>query len=120
MCFCMNSPAASSASAKYGAAQPPYVKPSDVSSSGLPGACMTPSKVINDRTIIFLMKSTPYQLLGDGRKAMPPGLSYGSRIHVSATKLCAFLLCSAPHDEGCSLSEHSMRARKKLLRSCSF
>jgi hypothetical protein len=51
---------------------------------------------------------------------MPPGLSYGSRVHVSATKLCAFLLCSAPHDERCSLSEHSMRARKKLLRSCSF
>lgn len=47
---------------------------------------MTPSSVRNVRTIIFLIKSTPYQLLGDGRKAMPPGLSSGSRVHVSATK----------------------------------
>src|SRR5262245_27412938 len=61
MCFCMNSPAASSASAKYGALQPPYLKPPAVSSTP-PGACMTPSNVINSKTIIFLMVILLYEI----------------------------------------------------------
>src|SRR5215468_8618594 len=55
-----------------------------------------------------------------GERRCLKALSSGCRVHVSATKLCAFLLCSAPHDERCSLSEHSIRARKKLLGSCSL
>src|SRR5437588_5984483 len=42
-------------SSSYGAAHPPYAKPSLVSSSGPPGACMTPSREICSSTIIFLM-----------------------------------------------------------------
>src|SRR5665648_1104607 len=38
-----------------GAIQPPYAKPPLVSSSGPPGACMTPSREICSSTIIFLM-----------------------------------------------------------------
>src|SRR5258707_5961618 len=34
---------------------PPYAKPPLVSSSGLPGACMTPSRETNSSTIPFLM-----------------------------------------------------------------
>src|SRR5579859_2127403 len=40
-------------SSKYGAVQPPYVKPPLVSSSGPPGACMTPSSVIKVTTMIL-------------------------------------------------------------------
>jgi cold shock protein len=43
MILAMNSPASSSASWKYGAVQPPYLKLLDLSYSGPPGACMTPS-----------------------------------------------------------------------------
>src|SRR5690349_15198235 len=42
-------------SSVYGAVQPPYLKPPDVSSLGPPGACITPSSVIIERTIIFRM-----------------------------------------------------------------
>src|SRR5678815_3685535 len=53
-CFAMSSSAASPAS-KYGIAQPPYLKPPDLSSSALPPAWMTPSSVINSKTTIFLI-----------------------------------------------------------------
>src|SRR4051794_37433892 len=52
ICSAMTLPAASS---KYGKVQPPYWKPPDVSSSGPPGACMTPSRLMNDRTMILRM-----------------------------------------------------------------
>jgi hypothetical protein len=42
-------------SSEYGAVHPPYAKPPLVSSSGLPGACMTPSRETEERTITFLM-----------------------------------------------------------------
>src|ERR1051326_2271372 len=42
-------------SSSYGAAHPPYAKPLPVSSSGPPGACMTPSREICSSTIIFLI-----------------------------------------------------------------
>src|SRR5467141_171493 len=38
-----------------GPIHPPYAKPSLVSSSGPPGACMTPSRETNSSTLIFLM-----------------------------------------------------------------
>src|SRR5512147_1524061 len=40
---------------EYGAIQPPYAKPPLVSSSGPPGACMTPSREICSSAITFLM-----------------------------------------------------------------
>src|SRR5512143_997814 len=40
---------------EYGAVHPPYAKPPLVSSSGPPGACMTPSREICSSTIIFFM-----------------------------------------------------------------
>jgi hypothetical protein len=43
-------------SSKYGTVQPPWVKFPLVSSDGPPGACMTPSREIKDRTIRFLME----------------------------------------------------------------
>src|SRR6266498_3175519 len=49
--FCCFSRVLSTTSSKYGALQPPYLK----SSSDPPGDCITPSNVINDETIIFLM-----------------------------------------------------------------
>src|SRR5687768_17792839 len=42
-------------SSEYGADHPPYAKPPLVSSSGPPGACMTPSREICSSTISFLM-----------------------------------------------------------------
>src|SRR5512139_1393545 len=42
-------------SSEYGAIHPPYAKPPLVSSSGPPGACMIPSRVICSSTITFLM-----------------------------------------------------------------
>src|SRR6266536_5994240 len=42
-------------SSEYGADHPPYAKRSLLSSSGPPGACMTPSREICSSTIIFLM-----------------------------------------------------------------
>src|SRR5208283_2642356 len=38
-----------------GLIHPPYAKPPLVSSSGPPGACMTPSRETNSSTLIFLM-----------------------------------------------------------------
>src|SRR5262249_10404999 len=38
-----------------GLVQPPYAKPPLVSSSGPPGACMTPSRETNSSTFTFLM-----------------------------------------------------------------
>src|SRR5690348_7124041 len=43
------------ASSPKGAVQPPYWKAFEVSSSGPPGACITPSRVIMVLTIIFLI-----------------------------------------------------------------
>src|SRR5438105_212662 len=43
------------ASSKRGIDHPPYLKPTLESSSGPPGACITPSSVTNVRTINFLM-----------------------------------------------------------------
>src|SRR5512141_419310 len=40
---------------EYGAIHPPYAKPPLVSSSGPPGACMTPSREICSSTITFRM-----------------------------------------------------------------
>src|SRR5512143_2554858 len=40
---------------EYGADQPPYAKPPLVSSSGPPGACMTPSMEICSSTMTLLM-----------------------------------------------------------------
>src|SRR6187431_3347541 len=42
-------------SSEYGPDHPPYAKPLLVSSSGPPGACMTPSMEICSSTIIFLI-----------------------------------------------------------------
>src|SRR5512140_730907 len=42
-------------SSEYGLIHPPYAKPPLVSSSGPPGACMTPSREICSSTITFLM-----------------------------------------------------------------
>ena len=50
----MKSPPSMSATLKNGAVQPPYLKPSASSSFDSPGACMTPSSVINSCTTIFL------------------------------------------------------------------
>jgi hypothetical protein len=66
---------------------------------------------MNSWTIIFLMKSTPSQVLGDGRKALSSPISCSC---VRDKADAAFLLCSAPHDERCSLSQYSMRARKNF------
>ena len=52
ICFLMAVPRTSS---EYGLIHPPYAKPPLVSSSGPPGACMTPSREINSSTITFLM-----------------------------------------------------------------
>src|SRR5689334_24756429 len=43
-------------SSKYGTVQPPSVKLPLVSSVGPPGPCMTPSRLMKVRTIIFLME----------------------------------------------------------------
>src|SRR5581483_9389327 len=42
-------------SSEYGAVHPPYAKPPLVSSSGPPGACITPSMEICSSTSTFLM-----------------------------------------------------------------
>src|SRR5260370_42470687 len=52
ICLFMTVPSTSS---EYGACPPPYAKPPLVSSSGPPPACMTPSRVMNSRTITFLI-----------------------------------------------------------------
>src|ERR1041384_3562257 len=52
ICFCTAAPRMSSS---YGAAHPPYAKPSLLSSSGPPGPCMTPSREMCSSTMIFLM-----------------------------------------------------------------
>src|SRR6266567_4795054 len=49
-------------SSKYGTVQPPYVKLPLVSSVGPPGPCMTPSSVMKDRTMSFLIVSIPPRL----------------------------------------------------------
>src|SRR3989440_10864345 len=52
ICLFMTVPSTSS---EYGACHPPYAKLPLVSSSGPPPAWMTPSRVMNSRTITFLM-----------------------------------------------------------------
>jgi hypothetical protein len=52
ICFLRAVPSTSS---EYGATHPPYAKPPLISSSGPPGACMTPSREICSSTITFLM-----------------------------------------------------------------
>src|SRR5438128_127374 len=46
-------------SSSKGACQPPCLKPPSVSSSGPPGACMTPSRVTNSLTMSWPMLSPP-------------------------------------------------------------
>src|SRR5512132_2661961 len=50
---------------EYGAIHPPYAKPPLVSSSGPPGACMTPSREMCSSAIIFLMTELLHPL-GNG------------------------------------------------------
>src|SRR6202451_510155 len=52
ICFLM---AVEITGSECGLIHPPYAKPPPVSSSGPPGACMTPSREINSSTLIFLM-----------------------------------------------------------------
>src|SRR5713101_2990487 len=52
ICFFM---AVDTTGSECGLVHPPYAKPPLVSSSGPPGACMTPSREINSSTLIFLM-----------------------------------------------------------------
>src|SRR6266542_563070 len=55
------SPIASpTASSKYGTVQPPNWNPPDLSSSGPPGACMTPSSETKLNTTTFLIGTTPF------------------------------------------------------------
>src|SRR5512138_3385885 len=51
---------------EYGHVHPPYVKPPLVSSSGPPGAWMTPSSEICSSTITFLMRVPPTYGLRSG------------------------------------------------------
>jgi hypothetical protein len=48
---------------EYGAIHPPYAKPPLVSSSGPPGACMTPSREICSSTITFLKVIFLYEIV---------------------------------------------------------
>src|SRR5687768_12270988 len=50
-------------SSEYGAIHPPYAKPPLVSSSGPPGACMTPSMEICSSTVSFLMSILLYRIV---------------------------------------------------------
>src|SRR5664279_761454 len=52
ICFFM---AVETTGSECGLVHPPYAKPPLVSSSGPPGACMTPSRETNSSTLIFLM-----------------------------------------------------------------
>src|SRR5258708_6542688 len=52
ICFFM---AVEETGAECGLVHPPYAKPPLVSSSGPPGACMTPSRETNSSTFTFLM-----------------------------------------------------------------
>src|SRR5262245_10332065 len=52
ICFFM---AAELTGSECGLVHPPYAKPPLVSSSGPPGACMTPSRETNSNTLIFLI-----------------------------------------------------------------
>src|SRR5271154_4332288 len=52
ICFLM---AVEETGSECGPIHPPYAKPPLVSSSGPPGACMTPSRETNSSTLIFLM-----------------------------------------------------------------
>src|SRR4029434_7427629 len=61
--------AAPIASSSKGADHPPYLKPSLVSSSGPPPACMTPSRVMCSSTVILLMFEFLRILSDDQRKA---------------------------------------------------
>src|SRR4029077_7511646 len=54
ICFFM---AVEEAASECGLVHPPYLKSPLVSSSGPPGACMTPSSETNSSTITFLMNS---------------------------------------------------------------
>src|SRR5437899_2611562 len=47
-------------SSKYPTDHPPYLKPPLSSSPGPPGACITPSSVMNDNTMSFRMSQPPY------------------------------------------------------------
>src|SRR4029434_2636553 len=61
ICFFM---AVETTGSECGLIHPPYAKPPLVSSSGPPGACMTPSSETNSSTLTFLMTS-PYVFYGD-------------------------------------------------------
>src|SRR5215216_4936354 len=60
ICLLRTVPRTSSA---YGAIHPPYAKPPLVSSSGPPGAWMTPSREICSSTITFLMVILLYEIV---------------------------------------------------------
>src|SRR5260370_33925868 len=61
ICFFMAAPLTGS---ECGLVHPPYAKPPLVSSSGPPGACMTPSRETNSSTLSFLV--TPVTFMGEG------------------------------------------------------
>src|SRR5260370_31271270 len=81
---------APSASSKWGAVQPPSVKPPVGSSCGPPGACMTPSRLVKVATTILRMVVS----CGGGlypederRRAMPTGRGRFFRTACLAYKL---------------------------------
>src|SRR3984893_12434340 len=61
ICFLM---AVERTGSECGLIHPPYAKPSLRSSSGPPGACMTPSRETNSSTLIFLMIEFLSSLIG--------------------------------------------------------
>src|SRR5260221_2226860 len=64
ICLFMTVPITSS---EYGACHPPYAKPPLVSSCGPPGACMTPSRLMNSSAITFLMTKLLQHLTNCGK-----------------------------------------------------
>src|SRR5512145_2053920 len=87
-------------SSKCGTTQPPYLKLPSVSSCGPPGACMTPSRVTNVRTIIFRM-AILLHVKGFFHSAMPPNAPAELRalmLYQGRAVSCKRLLGGIRHD----------------------
>src|ERR1039458_5352756 len=69
ICFLM---AVETTGSECGPIHPPYAKPPLVSSSGPPGACMTPSRETNSSTLTFLMRTPRPVTLPDKSRAPSP------------------------------------------------
>src|SRR5688572_19229535 len=95
---------------KYGIDQPPCRKPPSVSSSAPPGACTTPSRLMNSLITIRMVDWTIAQIETHRRASRRGGTGYAHRARVHAGQT------TVSHEEAPMATTKQVQAAKRNVK----